>query len=185
MKTINNYLAPGFNPVHGQYGIQRLGKLAPYRNEVVTLRSIGTPFKEIHTYICMKGYTGSEAAIRQFIAIEKRLRRDLKDEAIAGGTEIVERKWLAKLLYKPLDKVNTIHSEQVESVFQKYPLVGTLLRLLKEFKMILRSGKKEALPAWVSAAERLELTELASFLNRIKQEIKAVEMHVSYPTIMA
>lgn len=38
-----------------------------------------------------KGYTGSEAAIRQFIAKEKRLRRDLKDEETADPTEIVER----------------------------------------------------------------------------------------------
>ena len=125
--------------------------------------------------ICKKGYTGSEAAIRQFIAKEKRLRRDLKDENTAGDTEIVERKWLVKLLYKPLDKVKAISSEQVESVFQKYPLVGTLLRLLKEFKGILQSGEKEALPAWISAAESLELTELVSFLNGIKKDIKAVE----------
>ena len=175
MKTINNYLASDFNPVHGQYGVQRPGKLAPFRNEVIALRSKGTTYKEIYTSICKKGYTGSEAAIRQFTAKEKRLRRDLKDEETADPTEIVERKWLVKLLYKPLDKVKAISSEQVKNVFQKYPVAGTLFRLLWEFKGILRSGKKEALHKWISDAESLNLKELVSFLNGIKKDIEAVE----------
>lgn len=175
MKTINNYLASDFNPVHGQYGVQRNGKLAPFRNEVIALRSKGTTYKEIYTSICKKGYTGSEAAIRQFIAKEKRLRRDLKDEETADATEIVERKWLVKLLYKPMDKVKAISSEQVKNVFQKYPVVETLFRLLWEFKGILRSGKKEALHKWISEAESLKLKELVSFLNGMKKDIEAVE----------
>ena len=80
-----------------------------------------------------------------------------------------------KLLYKPLDKVKVISSEQVKNVFQKYPLVGTLLRLLWEFKGILKSGKKEALHTWISDTQSLELKELASFLNGMKQDIEAVE----------
>ncbi|WP_256241464.1 transposase [Bacillus sp. V3B] len=91
-KTIKNYLSPDFNPIHGQYGVQRPGKLSPFRNEVISLRSKGTPYKDIYTSLCKKGYTGSEAAIRQFIAKEKRLRRDLKDYDAVGSTEIIERK---------------------------------------------------------------------------------------------
>ncbi|WP_203247278.1 hypothetical protein [Sporosarcina beigongshangi] len=72
-RTIKNYLSPNFNPIHGQYGVRRPGKLSPFRNEVIALRSKGTTYKEIHTSICKKGYTGLEAAIRQFIAKEKRL----------------------------------------------------------------------------------------------------------------
>ena len=127
-------------------------KLSPFRNEVIALRSKGTTYKEIYISICKKGYTGSEAAIRQFIAKEKRLQGDLEDEIIAGSTESVERKWLVELLYKPLNKVKAIYPELVKNVVQKYPLVGTLLRLVWRFKEILQSGDKELLHTWISKA---------------------------------
>ncbi|MBE1556321.1 transposase [Filibacter limicola] len=174
-KTIKNYLSPDFNPIHGQYGVQRPGKLSPFRNEVIALRSKGTTYKEIYTSICKKGYTGSEAAIRQFIAKEKRLQGDLEDDVTAGSTEIVERKWLVKLLYKPLNNVKAISQEQVKNVVEKYPLFGTLLRLVWRFKEILQSGEKELLHTWISEAAALELNELTSFLNGIKKDIDAVE----------
>ena len=180
-KTIKNYLSPDFNPIHGQYGVLRSGKLSPFRNEVIALRSKGIAYKEIHKSICKKGYKGSESAIRQFIANEKRVEIDLKDEIIAGSTEIVERKWLIKLLYKPLSKVKAISEEQVKNIVEKYPLVDTLLRLVWRFKEILQSGDKELLHTWISEAATLELNELTTFLNGIKQDIEAVENACTLP----
>ncbi len=180
-KTINNYLAPDFNPINGQYGVRRPGKLSPFRNEVLTLRTKGTTYKEIHAFIRQKGYTGSEAAIRQFIAKEKRLGRDFKKEATTDATEVIERKWLIKLLYKPLDKVKDISFEQVENSIQQYPLIGTLLDLIWDFKKILKSGKKEILHTWIAETESLELAELKSFLNGMKKDIKAVENACTLP----
>ena len=135
---------------------------------MIALRSKGI------TSICKKGYTGSEAAIRQFIAKEKRLHGDLGDDVTAGSTEIVGRKWLVKLLCKPLNKVKAISQEQVKNVVEKYPLVGTLLRLVWRFKEILQSGEKELLHTWISEAAALELNELTRFLNGIKKDIDAV-----------
>ncbi|EKN71147.1 helix-turn-helix domain-containing protein [Schinkia azotoformans] len=174
-KTIKNYLSPNFNPIHGQYGVQRSGKLSPFRNEVISMRSNGIPYKDIHASICKKGYKGSVAAIRQFIAKEKRLERDLKDYDSTGSTEIIERKWLLKLLYKPLEKVKQLTHEQVKNAFNKYPLLSKLHDLVWYFKEILLSGKKESLQAWIEEAESLELSELNSFLNGLKKDIDAVE----------
>lgn len=70
---IKNYLSPHFKPVYGQYDVQHPGKSSPFRNEVIALRSKGTTYKEIHASICNKGYTGSVAAIGQFIAKQKGL----------------------------------------------------------------------------------------------------------------
>ena len=173
--TIKNYLSPNFNPIHGQYGVQRPGKLSPFRKEVISMRSKGIPYKDIHASICKKGYTGSVAAIRQFIAKEKRLERDLKDYGSTGSTEIIERKWLLKLLYKPLEKVRQLTHEQVKNAFNKYPLLGKLHDLVWNFKGILLSGKKESLQAWIAEAESLELSELNSFLNGLKNDIDAVK----------
>lgn len=180
-KTIKNYLSPDFNPIHGQYGVLRSGKLSLFRNEVIAMRSKGIAYKEIYTFICKKGYKGSESAIRQFIANEKRVEIDLKDEIIVGSTEIVERKWLINLLYKPLSKVKVISEEQVKNIVEKYPLVDTLLRLVWRFKEILQSGDKELLHTWIAEAATLELNELTSFLNGIKQDIEAVENACTLP----
>lgn len=94
------------------------------------MRSKGTPYKDIYTTLCKKGYTGSIAAIRQFIAKEKRLQRDLKDYDAISSTEIIERIWLLKLLYRPLEKVKALTHEQVKNVVQKYPLLGKLHHLV-------------------------------------------------------
>lgn len=174
-KTIKNYLSPNFNPVHGQYGVQRPGKLSAYRNEVISLRSKGTTYKDIHRVLCEKGYTGSEAAIRQFVAKEKRLQKDLKDYEADGSDEIIERKWLLKLLYKPLEKVKQLTPEQVENACHKYPLFGQLHKLGWDFKEMLLSGKKESLAAWIIEAEHLDLSELNGFLNGIKKDMDAVK----------
>ncbi|WP_209125519.1 helix-turn-helix domain-containing protein [Alkalihalobacillus sp. BA299] len=53
-KTIKNYLSPNFNPIHGQYDVQRPGKLSPFRNEVIALRAKGIPYKDIHTSLRKK-----------------------------------------------------------------------------------------------------------------------------------
>ncbi len=155
--------------------------MSPFRNEVITLRLKGTTYKEITISICRKGYTGSEAAIRQFIAKEKRLQGDLQSDFIAGATEIVERKWLIKLLYKPLDKVKAIFPEQIEFIVKKYPLVGTLIRLVWRFKEILQSGEKELLHGWISEVAALEINELTSLLNGIKKDIVAVKNACTLP----
>ncbi|MFU0789081.1 hypothetical protein [Virgibacillus proomii] len=86
-KIIKNYISPDFNPVHGQYGVQRPGKLSPFRKEVISMHSKGIPYKDIHKSIAKKGYTGSQAAIRQFIAKEKRLQKDIEDYDDAGSSE--------------------------------------------------------------------------------------------------
>ncbi|WP_169793178.1 transposase [Planococcus kocurii] len=97
------------------------------------------------------------------------------------ATEVIERKWLIKLLYKPLDKVKDISFEQVENSIQQYPLIGTLLDLIWDFKKILKSGKKEILHTWIAETESLELAELKSFLNGMKKDIKAVENACTLP----
>lgn len=174
-KTIKNYLSSDFNPVHGQYGVHRPGKLALFRNEVVSMRSKGIPYKDIYAFIYKKGYTGSVDAIRGFIAKEKRLQKDLEGYDDAGSTEVIERKWLIKLLYKPLEKVKQLDHEQVKNVFDKYPLFKKMHDLVWDFKKILLSKEKDSLPQWITEAENLALGELNTFINGIKKDIAAVQ----------
>lgn len=106
MNRIKTYLADDFNPVHGQYGVSRPGLLAPYREEVLDLRAKGITYKEITNRLREKGYTGSIAALRGFVAKEKRITKDiLKNKE---PTELINKRWITTLLYKPIEKIKAI-----------------------------------------------------------------------------
>ncbi len=36
----------------------------------------------------------------------------------------IERKWLIRLLYRPIDEVKKISQEQLDKVIERYPLIG-------------------------------------------------------------
>lgn len=70
-KTIQNYLDPDYSPINGHYDRKRPGKLTPYEEEVVDMRSKGKTYDEIYQYIKQKGYSGSVAAIRMYMQKER------------------------------------------------------------------------------------------------------------------
>ena len=70
-KTIQNYLNPDFSVTNSHYNVRIPGKLAPYENEVIKLRSQGLTYPQIHDIICKKGYTGSVASLRMFMQKER------------------------------------------------------------------------------------------------------------------
>jgi predicted transcriptional regulator len=112
--TIRNYLSHDFSPVNAPYGKQREGKLALYRNEVLRLKADGSTYREIHATIKEKGYLGTQDAIRSLILKEKCIQRDLLSEG-AGTEELIDKKWLFRLLYQPIEKRNGISEEHLNS----------------------------------------------------------------------
>lgn len=42
------------------------------------------------------------------------------------NTELIERKWLIKLLYKPLEQIKGIKEEQLRQVIEEFPVIGKL-----------------------------------------------------------
>ena len=50
---------------------------------------------------------------------------------MVGGdpVELIDKKWLLRLLYKPLKDVKGISSEQLEAIFDNYPNVKDILTL--------------------------------------------------------
>ena len=46
----------------------------------------------------------------------------------------IERKWVTKLLYQPIEKVKGIAESQVERVVLKYPVIGLLYDIVRSFK---------------------------------------------------
>ncbi len=176
-ETIKKYLSPDFNPANGHYGCHKHGLLAPYRDEVLHMRSEGRKYKEIHEFIASRGYTGTEDAIRGFITKEKRISKDLSSEStsVSGPTELIERKWLIKLLFRPLCEVKGITEEQFSAVINKYPVIEKIYEAVKDFKEIMFSKRANDLSDWMENTSTLEIEEINSFINGLNKDIVAVK----------
>ena len=107
--AVKSYLSASFVPVNGHYGNRREGKLSPFRSDVLQWRADGITYREIYDRIREMGYSGTQDAIRGFISKERRIQRDLKN-AVGGDTvELIDKKWLIRLLYKPIEDVRVFH----------------------------------------------------------------------------
>ena len=102
--TVKNYLSKDFNPVNGQYGNSRRGLLKPFHQDIIQLLSEGFTYKKATEGIRQKGYSGSVAAIRNFINKERRLLKDMKEANCVHKTDFIEKKWLEQLILKILQK---------------------------------------------------------------------------------
>jgi predicted transcriptional regulator len=171
--TVKSYLSDSFTPVNAHYGKQREGKLEPFRNEVLLLKSDGLKYREIHAIIKEKGYIGTQDAIRGFVSKERRIHQDLLS-AGAGTEELIDKKWLIRLLYKPIDQIKGISEEQLEFVLSSYPLYESILNIVNEFKAILKSKKSELLLPWIEKVSALGVAEFDSFVEGLKLDINAV-----------
>ena len=107
---------------------------------------------------------------------ERRLLR----EAGCGTGEKIERRWLIKLLYKPIDEVKEIRQEQLDQVIRQYPIIGKLYDVGKSFKDTLFAGKPDNLKRWIDECELLEIDELSSFVNGIQRDMDAVKNAIQF-----
>ena len=69
--TIKRYLTQENSTINGHYGAKLGGKLAPFHDDVIELRSKGITYPEIQKILSKKGYTGSVASIRVFMQKER------------------------------------------------------------------------------------------------------------------
>jgi DNA-binding CsgD family transcriptional regulator len=172
--TVRVYLSDDFSPVSGHYGKQREGKLYPYRENVLTMRAQGKTYSQIYGIIQEQGYGGTVDAIRGFISKEHRIVNDIQIKNGIGQTELIEKKWIVQLLYKPLDKVRAITAEQLAAIVKEYPLANTIFETINRFKGILKRRDTDALMKWIDDVASLEIEELSSFANGLKNDMTAV-----------
>lgn len=178
VSSVYDYLNPDFNVVNGHYGKSQNGKLMPYRDKVITLRAEGLTYKEITAKIQEKGYTGTIDALRVFISKEKRIANDIL--STKEPTELIDKRWINKLLYKPIEKIKGISKEQLEEVFKKYPKLKVLFEHLKDFRDLLLTDSKGTLDQWIEKATESGIEEIGSFINGISGDKEAVENAIRY-----
>ncbi len=127
--------------------------------------------------ISREGYTGSESLIRKFIT-------DFRSETIEGNESVdiryVEINDLISLLYKPIEKVETITLEEFEVVLNKYGKYKIIFNIVEEFKEILFGEDSTKINTWITKSKVLGIKELNSFITGIIRDMEAVENAIAY-----
>ena len=179
IRTVNKYLKDDCPLINGGYDNRRPGKLAPYEQEVIEMRAKGITYKKIHEHICGKGYTGTVASLRVFMQKERTHQRNLSDKE-KEPVEYIPRKFLCQLIYRELEEIKGLTQEQYEAAVKKYPVLGELYSLVKEYHRIIFSQKSEDLDAWMKKASSLDISEINAYINGLKSDIEAVKNAIRY-----
>lgn len=179
VKTIKKYLDPDILVKHALGGYNKGGKLAPYHEDINELLAQGKTFKFIEESIRVKGYTGAPSTIRMYVSRMRRLTKESRENHEIGS-EIIERKHIVKLLYKPINQVRKIAEDQVKRLGIQYPQVGKIYEILSEFKTILIKRKTDKLKLWIEETEKANISEINSFIVGITRDLDAVKNAITY-----
>jgi len=177
--TVTKYLKPDFNPEYSSYNTVCISKIKPYADDIKSLLSKGSTFKQIESVIREKGYDGASSTIRMFATRERKLLKEAGTDANCK-IEKIERKWLISLLYKPIDKVKELSQEQFDKIINENPVIGDIFNITKSFKETLFSKKKSNLDRWMKDAQVLAIDEINSFIGGITRDIDAVKNAIKY-----
>ena len=85
-----------------------------------------------------------------------------------------------KMLYMKPEKIDGISADDIDSVFQLYPVLPKLYELVDSFKKLLFEKKFKNLSKWIKKAEKLDIDEIKSFLNGISMDIDGVKNAIKY-----
>lgn len=178
-QTVKKYLDPSYSVVSVRYDSRIPGKLAPYENQVLELRSQGYTYQRIHDIISKSGYNGSVASLRMFMQKERaHVKRQCGNKE--NQKEYVQRRSLCQLVYKKLENIQSLSNEQYETVIKEYPILGELYTMINEFHKIIFSKKAEELDTWISKSKKHDIPELQSFLEGTCKDIEAVKNGIIY-----
>ena len=68
----------------------------------------------------------------------------------------------------------------MKHIIKKYPILGQLFSLLRDFHRIMFSQKVEDLDSWISNAASLKIEEIDTYVNGLTADIEAVKNSIRY-----
>ena len=172
--TVKKYINPYFTPEWKEYGVNYPSKLKPYCDRIDELIVLRKTFREIREAIMEMGYRGSESAIRMY-ATRKRRHNQLRMNEYTQNTEIIERKYIMRLLYNSMEKTSGITEEQLSKVIALNPQLLTIYGLVNDFRALVASKDADALESWMQAARAIESPDIESYINGLSRDIIAVK----------
>lgn len=176
-KTVKKYLELDGKWTHASKGVKKTSKLDTYKGLIKKMYTNKSTSKEIYSQIKSQGYEGSCSLVRKFITD---FRAEIIEEDKVIDMKYIKRIDLISLLYRPVEKIKTITSEELEIILNKYENYKSIFEITKEFKRILFGKDITKLDIWISKAKALNIRELNSFINGIMRDIEAVKNAITY-----
>ena len=177
--SIKKYLDENFNPEHQVFSTTLPSKIKPYTATIDKMLAKGQTFRKIEETIRTLGYKGASSTIRMY-ATKKRRHNQATHEKSVANTEIIERRWLLKLLYNPIEKVKEITEAQLEKVMLEYPELAVVYHIVRTFKEVVFAKRVGDLSAWIEFAQTLGADGINSFVNGLSRDIAAVRNAIKY-----
>ena len=177
--TAKKYLDENFNLRNKQYGENRPSKLKFYAETIDEMLTKQKTFREIEEQIREIGYRGAASTIRMYATRKRKLNQAAYGKSVVN-TDVVERKWLLKLLYHPLEKVKGITESQLEKIIAEYPVLDEVYHTVRAFKELVFAKRPNDLDVWIESAKTLNSDDINSFLNGISRDIIAVKNAIQY-----
>lgn len=97
-----------------------------------------------------------------------------------GPVEYIPCKYFCQLIFRELEKVNGLTSEQCEAAIKKYLILGKIYSLLRDFHRIVFSHQSRELDLWITKAEQLQIDEVNTYINSLKNDIMAVKNGIDF-----
>jgi len=177
--TVKKYVDKTFSPAMDHYGVSKPSKLDPYADKIDAMLRERRKFREIEDAIRQLGYSSAASTIRMYATRQRKRIRAATEESVKN-TELVERKWLTKLLYLPIEKIKGITEPQLDKIIREFPMIGSLYDIVRTFKEIVFSKHVHELDSWIESAMLLGIDEINSFIGGITRDLDAVKNAIRF-----
>lgn len=172
--TVKKYLDEEFAPGNKPHGTEKNSELEPYMEKIDTMLLERHKFKEIEAALRENGYGGPTSTIQRYTTQQRKKMKAENAEAMKN-TEVIKRRWVTALLYRPIEYVKNITVEQAERIFRQYPMVEDIYKIVHSFMDIMTTQRVNDLDSWMENALRLGIKEITSFVNGVKRDLDAVQ----------
>ena len=163
--TAKKYLNANFLPEN---------KLEPYVQKIDEMLREHCKLKEIETAIREDGYKGSTSILRGYTTQQRKIIK-AENEYALRNTELIQRKDVISLIFRPIEKAKNITAEQAERIFREYPVVGEIYGIIHSFREIMFTKQADKLDSWIENALQLGIREINSFVMGIIRDLEAVK----------
>jgi transposase len=148
-------------------------------DKIDSILAVRHPFKKIEAAIRADGYCGAASTIRMYATRQRRINKASNAGNLAS-TELIERKWVTKLLYQPVEKIKEITQSQVDIIISEHPVIGSLYDIVRSFKEMMFAKHVDEIDAWIESATQLDIDEINSFIKGLTTDIDAVKNAIRY-----
>lgn len=168
-RTVKKYADDEFQFTIENTSRHTINSCEKYYDQIEKMINEQYTVKEIYKQIVNQGYTGKYDLVRRAVS-------QIKKSGCFQYKVVVSRKYIIKLLYKPLNEIKEISKEKLRKVYQLYPKVKMLLELYHEFKSILLNIKSiHALNCWIVKGQKVKCSCIDSFINGLINDYEGIK----------